>query len=451
VAGPGVTGLSISVEKQRRIDQAIAGGVSYLKGTLADIDSGKLPCEDLSGLVPKDTERDFKNVLGSRMRRPFCWRFVGLGRTAGPGQDARRPPPNLVFGLNVSERPAVAGRYLLEGYLALLGWALLESGVPRTDPTVRNLAAVVRDQVPVTVDHFSVAVTLLFLDRVGDGRDDDLCRSCALRLVASQGVRSDWTTIPLCSPLNTPDERQLLKLLKAAARGKEGEVADVPLEPYLKLLPVCQALGGQTVRAPVTDPDAGGPVCSDSHFVQLALAAARRRRLPVQPSLGLLARCYRRLQLSSGAFGEPRKNGRATYGWTLGSTTWFTSQPFDRCWTRSMSCAALTGLALARDGRLDTADPVVSKGFQHYLEASAKDPPRGWAPWHRGLVYALWSEKVLATTCDLPKLGQRDWYGEATDLLLRTQRLDGSWDDQFLPPPLATCFALMTLAPGRRR
>ena len=77
------------------------------------------------------------------------------------------------------------GKHIL-GYAALPGLTLLECGVPANDPVIRRTAAFVRRQAPGNDATYEIALAILFLDRLGDPKDDPLIRALAVRLLAGQ-------------------------------------------------------------------------------------------------------------------------------------------------------------------------------------------------------------------------------------------------------------------------
>ncbi len=98
------------------------------------------------------------------------------------------------------------------GLAALPGLTLLECGVPPNDPAVRRAAAYVRASVPKLDQTYELALGVLFLDRLGDPRDEKLIQGMALRLVAGQSVTGGWGY--KCPILSTPQNKELLLILR---------------------------------------------------------------------------------------------------------------------------------------------------------------------------------------------------------------------------------------------
>lgn len=78
------------------------------------------------------------------------------------------------------------------GATALAGLTLLECGAEADDKAVRRAADAVR-QVGVGLTHnYSIALSILFLDRLGDPADIPLIESLTVRLLAGQTVTGGW-------------------------------------------------------------------------------------------------------------------------------------------------------------------------------------------------------------------------------------------------------------------
>ena len=98
------------------------------------------------------------------------------------------------------------------GLAALPGLTLLECGVPADDPHVQKAAQFVRGSVPNLNATYELALAILFLDRLGDPKDEPLIRTLALRLMAGQEATGGWTYN--CPVLSEKDEGSLLTILQ---------------------------------------------------------------------------------------------------------------------------------------------------------------------------------------------------------------------------------------------
>jgi hypothetical protein len=107
--------------------------------------------------------------------------------------------------------PTPNGKHVV-GYAALPGLTLLECGVPADDPAVQRAARFVRLAVPRLDTTYELALSVLFLDRLGDPKDEKLIQTMALRLVAGQAPSGGWGY--KCPILTGPQQAELLTTLQ---------------------------------------------------------------------------------------------------------------------------------------------------------------------------------------------------------------------------------------------
>ena len=87
------------------------------------------------------------------------------------------------------------------GYSALPGLTLLECGVSPRDPIVQRTARFVRAKAATLDTTYELALSILFLDRLGEPRDKKLIQTLALRLIAGQSATGGWGyKCPLLTP-----------------------------------------------------------------------------------------------------------------------------------------------------------------------------------------------------------------------------------------------------------
>jgi hypothetical protein len=309
---------------------------------------------------------------------------------------------------------------------------LLECGVPAKDETIQQAAQAVRSAAPRLTHTYTISVAILFLDRLGDKRDDALIRSLALRLVAGQQGTGDWSYD--CPLLSDNDAKALDNFLTSRLGGSD----KWPVDP--KSMP--QSLAGIGV---VRDPAAPLaktsrlPDHSNSQFAILALWVAQRHGSPVAAALLLAARHFRETQHVEGS-------------WAYRTI----SHP--SLWRASMTCAGLLALAVGRsvgplpaDGMEPEPDPAIQKALLHmtlHIETVARiRSPQGGSIVYaesRGDLYFLWSLERVAVIYDLKTIAGKDWYAWASKAIVESQKDDGSWRDVF-PGSVDTCFALLVL------
>jgi hypothetical protein len=78
------------------------------------------------------------------------------------------------------------------GYAALPGLTLLECGVPASDARLQRTARLVRRLAARAESTYEIALAVLFLDRLGDARDEDLIATLATRLIVGQTITGGW-------------------------------------------------------------------------------------------------------------------------------------------------------------------------------------------------------------------------------------------------------------------
>jgi hypothetical protein len=183
------------------------------------------------------------------------------------------------------------------------------------------------------------------------------------------------------------------------------------------------------------------------------LWAGRRYGVPTHAALLKIYQRYRTSQGSDGAWGycPPPKEAQA-----------IVVTP-----SASMTCAGLLGIACghgadsdskgrSKDGKASidvNKDPSIVKGLQAL--STAVDGPVGWngegnapgavsAAKGKGYYY-LWSLERVCVLLGLETLGKKDWYNWGAEVLLKNQKLDGTWAGEYGGCGADTCFALLFL------
>ena len=339
--------------------------------------------------------------------------------------------------------------YFGVGATALAGLTLLECGVPPDDPAVQKAATLVRgitgkimgqSATPIMAV-YEYAVAVWFLDRLGKEADRPLIRSLALRLIAGQTVNGGWNygAVPA---LTDKAEKELAELLKS----KPDAAAPAAKDALLKNVAALRFRSGDkvTFQAAMRDDN------SLTQFAILALWVARKHGVPVERPLALVEARMRACQFDDGSWGYQSPDG------------------YKSVWRDSMTCAGLTGLAVARGVRprdeteaKPVRDDAVDRGVRYIRQRLGKDrkaqaklpnPPPDVATFKGKLIgadsagdlYFLWSVERMAMVYEWPTIGDIDWYTWGCELILPAQQADGSWVDVFPKVP-DTCFALLFL------
>jgi hypothetical protein len=353
------------------------------------------------------------------------------------------------------------------GMTALAALTLLECDVPATDQHVQRGAAAVRQASAQVQTTYSLALSIMLLDRLGDPADEPLIQAMGVRLLAGQNATGGWSyTCPVLGGdaevrrlANLARQKNELvvkgELARAAPRKEPGDKRELPKEirDQLALL--------NKQKAPEPRPGdltfGGWGDNSNTQFAILGLWVAHRYGIPVEKAL---ARAEHRFRTS--------QNGDFGWGYTP-------SQGGMGGSTATMTCAGLLGLALGHGSANEVAlrtDPKGGKEGQPAKDRPFRDPARDPAI-RNGLValstaighpvgkrvkgripiqgraggrayYFLWSLERVAVAYGLKTIGQKDWYAWGAEILLVSQLPDGSWQGEFRDGP-DTCFALLFL------
>jgi hypothetical protein len=345
------------------------------------------------------------------------------------------------------------------GSTALAALTLLECDVPPTDQAVQRAAQSLRESCVTLTYTYSVALCILFFDRLGEERDVPLIQSLGVRLLGGQNANGGWSYY---CPSPSPDEerrlrtlvRQEHKLVARATPPPAGQVRPLPEEIQKEMRLINQQKGDKKE-------DFNGPGDnSNTQFAILGLWVARRHGVPVGDALTRLDARFRNGQNGDGGWGYHSGGGRGNNESTA-----------------SMTAAGLLGLAYrhaaaneavlrTRDttgaggpaGKLLPSDPATDPAVKRGLQALAtaiEHPPskqkgKGAVPAFarnftlRKGFYFLWSVERVAVAYSLDTIGSKDWYAWGSELLLASQAADGSWSGEH-SGEVDTCFALLFL------
>lgn len=351
-----------------------------------------------------------------------------------------------------------------KGATALAALTLLECGAPVEDAAVQKAAAIVRQAAVEETQTYAIATTILFLDRLHDPRDDLIIQWLSVRLMRGQQADECWGYD--CLPPLDEELRQLRANVRARtegigepnAAGEPESPGGLPTDIEAQIRKIKINLRGRKLE---TGASRNRTDHSNTQFAVLALWVARRRGMPVEGVLRLVAKHFRDVQNADGGWSylDPL-GGQGPLPSEMGGT-----------------CAALLGLTLGhasnravlrtpgvagdRGSRATgsvSRDPAIVLGLQ-YL-GSLIGPPLdkkivpSSTPHH---YYAmLWSLERVAVVYGLPTIGHKDWYSWGAQMILASQEQDGSWDrtrtredpggkgEPSMPIP-DTCFALLFL------
>jgi len=362
------------------------------------------------------------------------------------------------------------------GLTALAGLTLLECGVPGDDDAIQKAAALVRLHSIDTDQTYSIALSILFLDRLGETVDVALIESLTTRLLAGQnGLGGWWYT---CPKTDFGEQRRLTNLVKQRNElvagqkpprpepGVQRTVQDMPKEIQAQL---------EQVRKSRAAGAAGGmgrngmDDNSNTQFAVLALWVARRHGLPVDAALTDTEKRFRRSQVSDGGWGYGSGSMAAPIAPTI-----FPVPPHLASWP-AMTCAGLLGVGLGYGAWNENALRTDPKGKEPGKPGAApvkpQDPSKDkvvvaafrlLGAWVDGMAaaggkaprvtvangkfyYFLWSLERVAVAYGVDKFGKTDWYDWGSGVLLANQGEDGGWNNGEFRNGPDTCFALLFL------
>jgi hypothetical protein len=343
--------------------------------------------------------------------------------------------------------PSMAAMPLHIGATALAGLTLLECGVPADDRDVARAADVVRRaSVPMT-DTYSIALSILFFDRLGDPDDIPLIESLTLRLLAGQTGTGGWNYF--CPQIAESEARRLMTRLndrKQLVGRREAPKPGAVKRTTKDLSKEIQQQLAVLTRVGTLETDNGSDN-SNTQFATLALWVGRRYGLPVEKALRHVEKRFRTSQNADGGWGYMERGMNMHH--MVGSTP-------------SMTCAGLLGLAVSHGAVLETVrerkpgskprdlikDPEVRRGL--LALSTAIGQPRGGKnvpiPQIGGRTYYfLWSLERVAVAMDLQTIGKKDWYEWGAEILVANQFTDGTWRGNYALSGSDTCFALLFL------
>jgi hypothetical protein len=357
------------------------------------------------------------------------------------------------------------------GCTALVGLTLLECGISKDDPQIEKTANYVRTQ-SINLRHtYSIALAILFLDRLADSADLPLLESLAARLVLGQTASGGWSYY---CPEPFPVEQRRLTELVGRRRINEGN-REAPA-PTKATVDSTREFRQRMATLNTQSPNGAGflsrPDNSNTQFAAIALWVSRRHGFPVDNSIRAVERHFRATQNPDGGWAYEDSGGRSS--------------------SATMTCAGLIGLTVgfgvgndrAREkggaGREFSKDPALRAALAtlslaigtpiERLPAQLTPPDvpppggpggpggrggRGFRRQFAGLAagqsvggksyYFLWSLERVAVALNMETIGKKDWYGWGTDVLLATQKETGAWEGDYGQGGVDTCFGLLFL------
>jgi hypothetical protein len=384
------------------------------------------------------------------------------------------PPPGV--GPKMPLMPALAGVGAIlneTGPACLAGLAMLETGVPANDPSIKNITAHVRQNALTLKGTYQLSLAIMYLDRLGFKTDTPLIQVMTLRLLTGQQYDGSWSY--QCNGLDLSDVD--LRLLQAAIK-HDAKMTTGPKDsnPLPKKGPMPRQDLDPTKAPPKKDPEqpkekppeelkglhpevekllklmnmegrGGTGDHSNTQFATVGLWCGRRHHVDVSKALQAVDKHYRDCQMGDG-------------GWSYTAAGGGGSSP-------AMTCAGLMGTAIGFGAKnLGGAggdlgqDKSIQSGLKYLgdcVKAASdlvdRDPRTGRVTFRQNELstnlYFLWSMERVCMAYGLNTIGKVDWYAWGATMLLTTQsRETGAWhiaSNHGAGPVVNTAFALLFL------
>jgi hypothetical protein len=337
------------------------------------------------------------------------------------------------------------------GRQALAGLALLAGGCTPADADVARIAGQIRGTCVGDDATYHVALSLLFLDKLGDPADEGLIQLLGVKLLFGQNAGGGWTYQTGGGVFTDA----------GAWRDKvRGRLTPGRLHPELaKVL--------QSARSGAGGGGQSGDDNSNTQFAVIALWVAGRHAVPIRDAAARIEARFLRTQ------------SPADHGWAYSGGSGASSP--------SMTCAGLLGLAVATGVKLQAeapkTDPDKDKEDDPFArpdtggtgpDGEKKETPdvrkdfrtraieRGVAALGRILagqaaaigggggfgsandLYFFWSVERVGVAYEIDKMGGVNWYDWGAPALLSAQQPNGSWTGSY-GDDVSTSFAILFL------
>ncbi|MSR57288.1 MAG: hypothetical protein EXS05_06420 [Planctomycetaceae bacterium] len=288
------------------------------------------------------------------------------------------------------------------GITALCTIALIENGVPVTDPVVRKGYEFVKKGTSKLKDTYDLALVTVMLSRIGDRRDKPLVRGLAARLIAGQMESGGWA---YTCPGEELDSEKVLRDPSSLPKPKEGY---------------------------------GDNSCTQ--FAVLGLWVASRSGVNIDRTLTRVNKRLGKSQNDDGGWGYNDKSAGSAPSMT--GACLFCLAVAEAAQIRAFLKSGKKPEEGDTPGKSLLEDKVFSKGLKQtgeFVKGVGPGSPR----------YFLWSVERIGVLLGLEKMGDVDWFGQGADGLLKTQKDEGNWPTAWADTDKEglsdTCFALLFL------
>jgi hypothetical protein len=325
------------------------------------------------------------------------------------------------------------------GITALCTLALLENGLPQSDPVIDKGHRFVKKSTKELGSTYDIALSIVLLSRLDEYGNKQTIRDLGARLIAGQNTGGGWSyTCPAkitSSILTNPETRPkppegvgdnsctqfaVLGLWTASRTGMD---IDQPMAAIARRFRTTQNSDGgwpyTTTPAQGDKAAAPNPSGSAMTFAGLfSLTVARANKL--------------RKQLEEKELSGDDKSKTSGSKKAASSSAKKKDEKPDEKKDAPSEAAEKTD-----EGATLVKDPIFAKGLERAGQfVQGGDQAR----------YFLWTIERLGVLLGLEKIGGVDWFAKGADILLKTQQPDGSWPESHNDKGLSqTSFAILFL------
>jgi len=344
---------------------------------------------------------------------------------------------NLAIDDGVAYLKAIAESMTYKEGIGLIGWALLESGVDRRDPSITRIAEMLREKITSSTYNYGISLAIIFFDRLGDPTDSLLIQTLATHLLTQQRRSGGWGYGELRYPIPDQERDFLKEYYELIKKDKSDPMIKQRQEGFQRHLSIRINQANSTpINALHVD---GGTDNSNSQFAALALWVARRHGVPTDRALRLNELRFYNTQYADGKWGYYADSDNSADQKTLG-----------------MTGAGLISIALGRATvpQLDLPknlanDIKVRRGLialSSFVSAGLPIPSQNQEAESGKVFYALWCLERVGVLYNLQMIGGKDWYTWGAQYLVEKQSGGGIWRGAYENNCCAdTCFALLFL------